>query len=108
MPERRRAQRCASRSSRRARALEYAHALFASPDLGEGACEDLALQHGAPREAFQRCVADDATNARIDQDIALLDAASGDGVPLLYVGRTRLDGAQSRSALESALEAEAP
>src|SRR5262245_48460214 len=35
-----------------------ADALYQSPDLGEAACEAIALERGADRDAYQRCVAD--------------------------------------------------
>jgi predicted DsbA family dithiol-disulfide isomerase len=55
---------------------------------------------------FRRCISDRATDARIERDTAMYEAVGGDGVPLLFVGRTRLDGMQSRSSLEAALDSE--
>lgn len=81
-------------------------ALYAAPDLGEQACEEMAAERGVDRERFQRCVADPATDARIDRDTAMLDELKGDGVPLLYVGRLRLDGSQTRRSLMTAIEHE--
>ena len=86
--------------------LSYAHALFSSPDIGEAACEEIAIAQGVDRDAYRRCVSDSATDARIDRDTAIYDAVGGDGVPLLFVGRARLEGMQSRSSLEAALDAE--
>lgn len=83
---------------------EYVHALMTSPDLSEGACEHLAEEHGAARDAMQRCLAEPGPDTRIENDLALFDAVHGDGVPLLFVGGTRLEGAQSREGLEAALE----
>jgi predicted DsbA family dithiol-disulfide isomerase len=83
---------------------DYVHALFESPDLSEAACEELAVERGVDRDRYQRCLADPATDARLEQDLAMFDAVKGDGVPLLYVGGTRLDGAQSRSRLETAID----
>lgn len=78
--------------------------LMAAADLSERACAEAAVQHRVDREQYERCVNDSNTDARIERDTALFDAVGGDGVPLLYVGRARLDGAQSRSNLESALD----
>jgi len=87
--------------------LSYAHALFTAPDLGEAACEEVAVTtSGIDRETFRRCVTDGSTDARIERDLAMYEAVGGDGVPLLFVGRTRLEGMQSRSSLETALDAE--
>ncbi|MBX3264658.1 MAG: thioredoxin domain-containing protein [Labilithrix sp.] len=83
---------------------DYTHALFEAPDLSEAACEALAIERGVDRERFRRCLADAATDARVERDLAMFDAVRGDGVPLLYVGRTRIDGAPSRSSLEAAVD----
>jgi len=83
---------------------DLVNALYTAPDLGEAAVEDLAVARGADREQFKRCVAEPATDARIDRDTAMYRALDGSGVPLLYVGRTRIDGAPSRSGLEAAID----
>ncbi|MBX3197156.1 MAG: thioredoxin domain-containing protein [Labilithrix sp.] len=83
---------------------DYVHALFESQDLSEAACEQLAIERGVDRDRLQRCLADASTDARIERDLAMFDAVGGDGVPLLYVGRTRIDGAPSRSSLEAAVD----
>lgn len=84
----------------------FARDLMTAPDLSERACAEVAVQHRVDREQYDRCVHDSQTEERIERDIALFDAVGGDGVPLLYVGRTRLDGAQTRGSLESALDDE--
>jgi predicted DsbA family dithiol-disulfide isomerase len=78
--------------------------LMAANDLSERACAEVAVQHRVDRDRYERCVHDSKTDERIERDTALFDAVEGDGVPLLYVGRTRLDGAQTRSSLETALD----
>jgi protein-disulfide isomerase len=78
--------------------------LMASNDLSERACAEAAVQHRVDREQYERCVHDSKTEERIERDIALFDSVDGDGVPLLYVGRARLDGSQTRSSLETALD----
>lgn len=80
--------------------------LMTATDLSEHACAEAAVQHRVDRELFDRCVHDSKTEERIDRDTAMFDAVDGDGVPLLYVGRARLDGSQTRSSLESALDDE--
>ena len=77
---------------------------MAANDLSEKACAETAVQHRVERDAYERCVHDSKTEERIERDTALFDAVGGDGVPLLYVGRSRLDGAQTRSSLETALD----
>jgi protein-disulfide isomerase len=82
---------------------DYVHALYASQDLGDIACEELAVERGANREAFRACVADPRTAQRIARDTGMLDQLGGDGVPLLYVGHKRMDGSQTRRDLEDAI-----
>ena len=82
---------------------EIVRGLYASNDLGDAACEEIAVARGANREAFRACVADAATEQRIAHDTHMLDELGGDGVPLLYVGRRRLDGSQTRRDLEAAI-----
>ena len=82
----------------------YVRALYASPDLGDGACEELAVERGANREAFRACVADPGTERRIALDTGMLDQLRGDGVPLLYIGHQRMDGSQTRRDLEAAID----
>jgi predicted DsbA family dithiol-disulfide isomerase len=79
-------------------------ALYRAPDLGEAACEEIALEHGAERAAYERCVADAATDARIDRDTSMFRELGGDGVPMMYVDRALLDGSQTRRSLETAID----
>jgi predicted DsbA family dithiol-disulfide isomerase len=79
-------------------------ALYRAPDLGEVACEEIALEHGAERAAFERCVADPVTDARIDSDTSMFRGLGGDGVPMMFVDRTLLDGSQTRRTLETAID----
>lgn len=85
---------------------DYAHALMTSQDLSEAACEELAVERGIDRTLYQRCLADPSTDGRIRRDIQAYRAADGDGVPLIYVGTRRLDGAQTGPALAAALDEE--
>lgn len=89
-----------------ANGLDLVHALFAANALDEKATEALVVERGVDRAAYEKCSADPATDARIDRDDHMLDEVGGEGVPLLFVGRTRLDGAQSRAALASAIDDE--
>lgn len=83
----------------------FAHALVTASDLSEQACTEMAVEQRVDRDAYGRCTHDSKTEERIERDTAMFDALDGDGVPLLYVGRSRLDGAQTRSSLEAALDA---
>lgn len=86
------------------RADDYAHALFASPDLSTFACERLATERGVEVARFRECLADPSTESRIERDTEQYARAGGDGVPLMFVGKRTLDGQQSRMALEAAVD----
>jgi len=79
--------------------------LYRAPDLSEAACAEIAVEQGADRAELDRCVADPSTDARIDRDTSMFRSLGGDGVPMMYVDRTLLDGAQSRRSLETAIDA---
>jgi protein-disulfide isomerase len=84
---------------------ELLDALYRASDLGERSVEALVLARGVDRARYEACVAAPSTADRIARDTWMLDAIGGDGLPLLYVGRARLEGAQTRQALEEAIEA---
>lgn len=86
--------------------VRYVDALMTSADLSEQTCAEIAVQHGVDRDRYERCVRDPSTDGRIAHDGALFDAVGGDGVPLIFVGHTRLEGAQPRGSLEAALDSE--
>jgi len=83
----------------------YANALFVARDLSEANIAAIATAHGVEADRLQQCVSDASTDARIDRDTAIFDSIGGDGVPLLYVGSSRLDGMQTQSSLEAAIDA---
>jgi predicted DsbA family dithiol-disulfide isomerase len=89
-----------------AHGIDLVHAFFTADDLGEPSTEALVLERGVDRDAYRKCLVDPATEARIDRDDHMLDEVGGRGVPLLFVGRQRLDGAQSRGSLASAIDEE--
>jgi protein-disulfide isomerase len=103
-PDARAAARAAVCAESLAAREDLVSALANAVDLGEQACEALAVARGADRDAWRRCVGDRATEARIDRDVAMFDELRGDGVPLLYVGAMRLEGEQTRATLEAALD----
>jgi protein-disulfide isomerase len=94
---------CAERELPAERAFDYAAALFKADDLSEQACSELAVKLGADRGKFHACVESPSTDERLEADMTLFDEIGGDGVPLLFVGRERFEGAQSRLTLETSL-----
>lgn len=96
---------CAERLGTPAAAEAVARALFTSPDLGEAACEAIAAGVGLDVAQLRACVASPETAQRLTDDLAAFEEAGGDGVPLVFVGDTRLDGSQDRATLERAVDA---
>lgn len=85
--------------------IDLSRALFAAASLSAASCEAIAVGAGADRARFRACVAAPSTDERIDRDTELFDSIDGDGVPVLFVGRARLEGEQSKEALARAIAA---
>jgi predicted DsbA family dithiol-disulfide isomerase len=84
---------------------EMADALFRAPaaDIDTQGCAQLAGRLGLDTERFAACVADPATVRRIEQDTRDFDTLGGTGVPLLFIGGERFEGAQDPGTLAKAL-----
>ena len=84
-----------------------AEALFTAPEeeLTRDGCEKIAQQVGLPLDAFRACVADPSTDASIEADKAVFQAAGGYALPTLWVGEVQLVGAQPQERIEDAVEA---
>jgi len=85
---------------------EMAEALFKAPveDLTPEGCEKIAQQLGLDVEQIRRCIADPKTAERIENDKAEFKAAKGHGLPTIWVGETKLEGAQEKAELEAVLD----
>jgi predicted DsbA family dithiol-disulfide isomerase len=86
------------------KAEPMAEALFGAPDLSPAAIDELAARLGLDTAQFQKCMLDDATNARIDRESALLVAPEFEGLPTTYIGGKRLLGVQPLESVSDALE----
>jgi protein-disulfide isomerase len=87
-----------------------AHALFTAPpdDLAAAGAERLVLAEGVDAGAYQACLVEPGTDARIDQDLADARAAGVSSLPTVYIGATAFVGAlASQAELEAALRAAA-
>ncbi|HVY48199.1 MAG TPA: vitamin K epoxide reductase family protein [Minicystis sp.] len=60
------------------------------------AARAIALRFGADADAFDRCVADPATRAKVEHDIALFKEVEGAGLPLTYVNDRLVVGSDAR------------
>jgi predicted DsbA family dithiol-disulfide isomerase/uncharacterized membrane protein len=82
-----------------------ANALFAAPveQLSREGCEKIAQSLGLPLDAYRSCVADQATDARIDADRAKFNAAGGYALPTIWIDEREVIGAQSGEVLARAL-----
>lgn len=83
-----------------------AAALFSSPvdELTRGGCEAIAQRVGLTLADYRACVADPATQARIDADRAEFRAAGGYALPTIWIGERELVGAQTGTILAKTLE----
>jgi protein-disulfide isomerase len=95
---------CAERLATPDVAEAFARALFTTRELGDDNVASLAAGVSIDPAALRRCTEDPETEARIEKDRALFLDAGGEGVPLVYVGRTRFDGSPPREMLENAVE----
>lgn len=85
---------------------EMADALVAAPveELTREGCEQIAAKQGLDVARFRACVAAPETEARIKADGDTFRAAKGHGLPTLFVGTQRLDGAQEGATLRAVVE----
>jgi predicted DsbA family dithiol-disulfide isomerase/uncharacterized membrane protein len=84
-----------------------ADALASAPAeaLTTSGCEDIASSLGLDRVRFHACVAAPETEARIKADAEAFRAAKGHGLPTLWIGETKLEGAQDAASLTPVLDA---
>jgi len=83
-----------------------ADALFSAPieELTPEGCERLAQAAGLKADAYRACVANPATDARIDADRAQFRAAGGFALPTLWIDGKEFVGAQPREVLQKAID----
>lgn len=86
---------------------EMADALVAASlvELTPEGCTKIAGRLGLDPVAFQKCMDDPATDARVEQDRATFKAVGGEGLPTLWIGAQRIEGAQGEEVLRRALDA---
>lgn len=67
--------------------------------------EDLSVDALAPALGVDplQCGADPRVGARLAEDRAAYEEVAGEGVPVLWVGRTRLDGLRPRGDVDEAI-----
>jgi uncharacterized membrane protein/predicted DsbA family dithiol-disulfide isomerase len=82
-------------------------ALFAAPveDLTPDGCEKIAASLGIPVDGYRACVVDPGTDASIKADTDEFHASKGGGLPTLWIGPLKLEGAVGPEALKDALDA---
>lgn len=82
-----------------------AEALFSVEvsNLTTDGCEKIAAAAGLDLAAFRTCVKDPATAARVIIEKEAFKSIGGRGLPLLFIGPKRIDGANDRPILEAAL-----
>jgi predicted DsbA family dithiol-disulfide isomerase/uncharacterized membrane protein len=86
------------------RAEPMADALFATEDLRPEGIARLAQSLGLEPRAFEACLADPATERRVEHEGSLLVPPELEGLPTTYIGGKRLLGVQSSETVTDALE----
>lgn len=86
------------------KAEPMAEALFATEDLSPAGIDKLAATLGLDEKAFENCVLDPATAARVEREASLLVPPELEGLPTTYIGGKRLLGVQSVEVVTDALE----
>ncbi len=79
--------------------------LFAAPvdDLTDDGCVKMAGGLGLDAQKFRACMADPATQKSIDADKAAFHATQGHGLPTIWIGRYKIEGAQGPEVLGAAM-----
>lgn len=83
---------------------EMEEALFAAADLTPSGCEREATALGLDVAAYRTCLASARPDARIESDKEQFRSLGARGLPTLFIGAKKLEGAQTRESLERALE----
>ena len=81
-----------------------AEALFSAQDLSAEGIVRLASELSLEPRAFEACLADPATAARVERESSLLVPPELEGLPTTYIGGKRLLGVQSLETVNDALE----
>jgi uncharacterized membrane protein/predicted DsbA family dithiol-disulfide isomerase len=81
-----------------------ADALFSTSDLSPPGVDRLAQALGLDAKAFESCMMDTKTKARVEREASLLVPPEFEGLPTTYIGGKRLLGVQSPEAVEDALQ----
>lgn len=81
-----------------------ADALFEADDLTPEGIARVAARLGLEPEAFEACLADPATDQRVERESGLLVPPALEGLPTTYIGGKRLLGVQSHEIVTDALE----
>ena len=87
------------------RGEEMADALFEAEDLSLEGITRLAATVGLDVDLFDKCLGSRTTDARIDAELAILESAGFEGLPTVFIGQTKIVGAQPEQVLVSAIAA---
>lgn len=83
---------------------EMADQLFETEDLSPAGVRRVAVGLGIDAAAFDACIADPGTQARIQKESKILRDAGFQGLPTTYIGARQIVGAQSEDAFREAFE----
>ncbi len=79
-----------------------AAAILSAEERSPATCERLASTLGLDMAAYRACVADPATDAKIEERVAWLDEKDYPGLPVIWIENQELLGAQTYASLRAA------
>jgi predicted DsbA family dithiol-disulfide isomerase len=77
--------------------------LFKSEDLTPAGCEKIAEKLGINLASYRKCVSDPSTDERIRSDSESFRSSKGHGLPTIWIGDQKLEGARERPVIEQAV-----
>jgi predicted DsbA family dithiol-disulfide isomerase len=85
---------------------EMAAVLISAPpaDLTDDGCTKMAVGVGLDENAFRTCLAAPETQKKIESDEADFKAVNGHGLPMIWIGKDLVEGAQGPDRLREAMD----
>jgi predicted DsbA family dithiol-disulfide isomerase len=81
-----------------------ADALFRAEDLSPVGCEQIASRLGLDMAVYRDCVSSARTSASLERDRSDANASGVQGLPTMYVGSERFEGAITAPTLRASID----
>lgn len=86
----------------------FHRSLMQGASVGEEELLTLAQHAGLDTEAFKSCLRSDVPKDRLADDLEAYELAGEDGLPMIFVGRTKFVGVVDIAHIEDAISSERP